>query len=187
MSDATVTQPRKPGAWRLLPTLALPVIAVAASAMACERVIVWLIVGTMLYAYLLTALLGVQFRRGVPASRPWQISVRRMLLNVAVACCVLSVLTTDWPLRLRFELSRPAMEALADRVQQGQSPATPAYAGLFWILAAESNRAGQPCLWTRLQPGGNTGLVRCRANTAPELNLASSLPLGDGWYLVAED
>ncbi len=170
-----------------MPTLALPVATILASAMAYERVVVWLIVGGAFYAWALVALLGIQFRTTRPKGGPWQLSLRRLLLNVSVLCCVLSVLTTDWPLRARFELSRTAVDTLADRVQQGEDVALPAYAGLFWVRSAEANRAGQPCLWTRLQPGGNTGLVRCRANTKPELNLASSLGLGSGWYLVAED
>lgn len=173
--------------WTLAPTLALPVVAVGASAMAWQRVLVWLMVGAAVYAWLLASLLGMKFRAAHPAAGPWQTSLRRLLLNVTVVCIVLSVLTTDWPLKLRFTLSRPEIDALADRVQSGQNVALPCYAGLFWVRGAEANRAGQPCLWTRLEPGGNTGLVRCRANTQPALNLASSLVLGDGWYLVAED
>lgn len=174
-------------AWSIAPTLALALATILASALALERIVVWLIVGGAIYAWALAALLRIQFRTTRPKVGPWQLSLRRMLLNVSVLCCVLSVLTTDWPLRARFDLSRGAIDAMADRVQQGRDVPLPAYAGLFRIRAAEANRAGQPCLWTRLQPGGNTGLVRCRANTKPELNLASSLDLGSGWYFVAED
>ncbi|MDZ4778827.1 MAG: hypothetical protein SGJ19_01075 [Planctomycetia bacterium] len=187
MTPPETTTARGWGLGRLLPTLALPVVAILASAMACERVVVWLIVGGAVYAWGMATLLGIQFRLSDAFRRPWQVSLRRMLLNIAVLCCVLSVLTTDWPLRARFQLSRRAIDALADRVQQGRSMTTPEYAGLFWIRVAEANRAGQPCLWIRLQPGGNTGLVRCRANGQPELNLSSSLELGDGWFLVSED
>lgn len=173
--------------WTLLPTLALPVVAVAASAMAVERIFVWLTIGAAFYVWLLACLLGVKFRATQPGAGPWQMSLRRLLLNVTVACVVLSVLTTDWPLKLRFALSRSEIDALADRVQRGQNVDFPRYAGLFWVHRAEANRSGQPCLWTHMAPGGNTGLVRCHADTQPALNLASSLVLGEGWYLVAED
>jgi len=173
--------------WTLLPTLALPVVAVAASGMAVERIFVWLLIGAAFYAWLLASLLVVKIRATQPGAGPWQMSLRRLLLNVTVACVVLSVLTTDWPLRLRFALSRSEIDALADRVQRGQSVELPRFAGLFWVRRAEANRSGQPCLWTHLAPGGNTGLVRCQANSQPTLNLASSLDLDGGWYLVAED
>lgn len=155
--------------------------------MAWERLLVWMTIGGAFYVWALVMLLGIKFSGARPAGGHWQMSLRRLLLNMTVVCCVLSVLTTDWPLRARFTLSRTAMDEVADRVQQGKDVQLPAYVGLFWVRAVEANRAGQPCLWTRLQPGGNTGLVRCRGAAEPALNLASSLGLGEGWYLVAED
>jgi hypothetical protein len=187
MTSETPTNVRAARWWTLVPTLALPVAAIAASAMAWQRMFVWLVIGAVFYGWLLAILLSMKFRPAQPAAGPWQMSLRRLLLNVTVFCVVLSVLTSDWPLRLRFALSRSQIEALADRVQNGQAVELPRYAGLFWVRDAEANRAGQPCLWTRLEPGGNTGLIRCRANTTPQLNLSSSLTLGEGWYLVAED
>ncbi len=173
--------------WSRAPTLALPVVAVLASGIAWERMLAWLVIGASVYAWALFALLRMQLRWTEVARRPWQMSLRRLLLNISVLCCLLSVVTTDWPLRARFAFSRSSLDALADRVQRGDRLALPRTAGLFSIRAADSNREGQPCLWVRLAPGGNTGLVRCPPDKEPALNLAASLPLGEGWYLVSED
>jgi hypothetical protein len=99
---------------------------------------------------------------------------------------VASVIFTDWPLRLSYVLSRPALQRLAQSVQEGQQPNGPVRIGLFVIRQAEVSRQGTICLWTEVDPSGNTGFVQCDAKNLP-LNLWSSIPLDEQWSFVAED
>jgi hypothetical protein len=86
----------------------------------------------------------------------------------------LSVVTTAWPLRLSFALTRPAFQRLAESVRAGQQTDAPVRIGLFVIKQTEVSRQGAVCLWTELDPGGNTGFVQCGANSVP-LNLWSRI------------
>jgi hypothetical protein len=98
----------------------------------------------------------------------------------------ISVVTTDWPLHLSFALTRPAFQRLAERVRAGQQTDAPVRIGLFVIKQTEVSRQGTVCLWTQLDPSGNTGFVQCGANSVP-LNLWSRIQLDEQWNLVAED
>ncbi len=115
--------------------------------------------------------------------KPLRPAFTAAILALAVAA---SVIVTAWPLRLSYLLSRPTLERLAMTVQAGEPPDGPVRVGLFVIKRTEVSRQGLVCLWTELDPKGNTGFVRCGANGLPA-NLWSSIQLDEQWNLVAED
>ncbi len=179
--------------WRLVRSFAtwspplVAIVVVSTSAAAVEQFGLMLTAAAATYAWLLAALFVVYLRRTARQAGKMQFTTRQMLLFVTCVSIVLSVLTTNWPLRFRFELSRGAVEAIANRVEQGGQKMGPQRAGLLYLKSAEVNGAGQACLWTDLAPGGNSGFVRCRPGDRPKLNLWSSIAIDERWYFVAED
>lgn len=167
---------------------AVALVAVVASALALERSMLLLIIAAAVYAWLLSALYVVYLRRVSRKAGRLQFTTRQLMILVTSLSVVLSVPTSNWPLRLRFELSRGAAESMADRVEESGRFSGPERAGLWFFEGAEINRAGQACLWTELRPGGNRGFVRCRpGDDGPKLNLWSSIPIDGRWFYVAED
>ncbi|HEV3343646.1 MAG TPA: hypothetical protein VG125_24960 [Pirellulales bacterium] len=69
-----------------------------------------------------------------PSAQPQklQFSLRQLFIVVACLALYLSLLREPWTFRLRFAVSRPALERLAAEVEQGGTPG-PQWAGLFYI------------------------------------------------------
>jgi hypothetical protein len=99
---------------------------------------------------------------------------------------IISVAATNWPLRTTYAFSRNAFDTIAERLRAGEPITSPIRAGLFSIEQAELSRDGVVCLWTELQPGGNTGFVQCRRDHVP-FNLWSIVRLDDRWQFISED
>lgn len=99
---------------------------------------------------------------------------------------ILSVAVTHWPLRVTYACSRSALDAIAQRVKQGESIVTPLTAGLFTIERAKLSSHGIVCLWTAAGSDGNTGFVQCGPGHVP-FNLWSMVVLDDRWQYIAED
>src|SRR5205807_2528160 len=97
-----------------------------------------------------------------------------------------SVAFSQWPLRVSYALSRPSFDALAKHVRAGDPIYVPRRAGLFAIRKAEISYSGVICLWTTVNPGGNTGFVQCGPDHIP-LNLWSSISLDNQWQFISED
>lgn len=112
----------------------------------------------------------------------------RVAAALSFLALILSVAITQWPFRLAFELSRPSLERLAERVEAGYLPSAPMQAGRFRVLKATVHPSGVTCLWLDLDPAGYTGLVRCdRVKAGSSLSLWSAYGLGPEWTLVSED
>ncbi len=108
---------------------------------------------------------------------------------IAAFLIVASVGLTHWPLRAAYAISRGALDDASQRIRDGEPMQTPTRIGLFTIRGAEIGgnwHARVACFWTDLDPNGKTGFVQC-GDREPPFNLWSSLPLGDGWQLIAED
>ena len=99
---------------------------------------------------------------------------------------IISVAASHWPLRVSYALSRCSFDAVAQRVRNGEQVTTPMRAGLFTIQRAGLSRHDIVCLWTQLDPGGNTGFVQCRREYVP-FNLWSMVKLDDRWQYISED
>jgi hypothetical protein len=103
-------------------------------------------------------------------------------------------ISTVWPLHLAFLAFRPRLERLADRVEAGQSFASPYWIGPFRLsesgVDSDSKTVG---LFIDPNPGGRTGFVRVRAET-PEadhfsllLGTDTNVELGWGWSYRQDD
>ena len=96
-----------------------------------------------------------------------QFSLSQLLVAVTCLAVYLSLLREPWTFRLRFAVSRPALELLAAQVEQGASPG-PQWAGLFFIKKANRvEKYGETCtvLWTESEGGSPSGFV----HPAPKL------------------
>ena len=111
------------------------------------------------------------------------------LAVVMVAASVLvaiSIVATQWPLRLAFRLSSGRFDAVASTIQNGNSVSTPFWIGPFKIKGAETNAHGIVCLWTDPTSGDHDGFVRTSPDFLP-FNLWSSIRLTDKWQYITED
>jgi hypothetical protein len=109
-----------------------------------------------------------------------------VLSSVAIFTILVSVASTQWPLRITYSLSRSAFNAAAQSVRKGEDLILPRRVGLFTIRKAEVSYSGVVCLWTQPAAGGNTGFVQCGRDHVP-FNLWSMVKLDDGWQFISED
>lgn len=100
---------------------------------------------------------------------------------------VLAVLTTDWPLRVSFAVSRPELERLAVAINRGEPPKSPIRAGLFLVRDTGFNHKGWTCLWLDSNKNGRTGFAQGANIDTDTPYLSVGIPLGEGWALVVEE
>jgi hypothetical protein len=114
--------------------------------------------------------------------------LRTRLLIGAAGAIALSVMTTHWPVRLAFAASRSEFETLADQIDGGNIPQVPKRIGPFLVQEAGLNVRGRVFFWTSTEGAGSIGFVRCPDDLVrSQFNVWSTLKLGHGWHLVAED
>jgi hypothetical protein len=157
--------------------------------MFCPMVIsvIWLEDSIVMLAALTASILALA--TGVVAG----IASRKRTLAFLVVCvglvvCLgvtISVAVWDWPLRLAFAASRPALERAAADVRSGKQVVNERV-GVFFIRSGNMTGANIPCLWTDTNPAGRTGFVQTRPDVLP-FNLWSAIHLDDRWYLISED
>jgi hypothetical protein len=150
---------REPGFWAVGVTV-LPVVwysAIGGSFLLVSPTLTLMVVGFWLVVVALSGLVWLALARP-----PWFLSaterrnfrLRRAGAVALWAGVLLSVPLTRWPVRLSFAISQPALDAVADQVERGETLRYPVRAGLFVIRKAEMNDLGsagllpaQPCLW----------------------------------------
>jgi hypothetical protein len=101
---------------------------------------------------------------------------------------------TDWPLRLAFLISSPALNQLADRVAAGYEVVEPEHAGLYRIVASERQpESGSVALIVAEDFTGDTGFMRLGANWMNSnlppllLNPFFDVRLNRRWVFMVED
>lgn len=108
----------------------------------------------------------------------------------------LSVFDTQWPLRLAFLASKPALDRLADRVAGGDVPRWPTRGGAFLVVGSDFDRVtGNVGLVTDANPGGRSGFIRYQLDPAvpggrrngPFYNLFYDRQLCERWWYECED
>ncbi len=102
----------------------------------------------------------------------------------------LSMITTFWPLRVAFLVSRPALNRIADRVEAGEQIRRPEWAGLFLILKTKSGQnEGDLALIVDDDPSGKSGFVRLHApdGNSPLVNLDFDEVMDARWRFQFED
>lgn len=174
--------------WQLV---AAAVSMATVSALVCEKGFVVLFGLFAVYCWLLWGLPTLGSRMAGPAEKRPRMSLKQMLTVVACFALIVSVLVNDWPFRVRFAISRPAIDRLADQVERGYVLDEPRQAGLFRIRGAERRRvaaARYTCLWIDPDPAGPAGFVRCLPQEAKALfNLWSTTRMSEGWQYIVED
>jgi hypothetical protein len=113
-----------------------------------------------------------------------------LLVAVSTAVTPLITLSTFWPLRVAFLVSRPALEHLADRVAAGQALTLPVRAGVYSIVGfATDPSTGNVALITDADPGGRSGFVRHRPGTphGPFRSLWMGMRLSRTWAYEMEE
>jgi amino acid transporter len=81
-------------------------------------------------------------------------------LTVFAMCCSLSfsVAFLQWPLRLNYNFSKPALVQEAKRIFKNQAATYPRWVGGFYVLEATAER-NCVCFWTDTDLSGRTGIV----------------------------
>ena len=160
----------------------LALVIVSASALFVEPFLVLLIGGMACGAAICASCVAIPWARF--KKRPlWPLFLGGLLclfLNI-------SVMMYQWPARLSYLASLPALESLASEVRAGRSLSEPKRAGLVLVKRAEIKRNGIVCLWTSLDSCGNTGFVQCDADRAESLNLFEHLRLDNHWQFIVEE
>ena len=93
------------------------------------------VVGGMLLGLLWAGFAFVALLSLLPwLARNWRTAVSRAVVAVAMFGAAYTGLRTGWPLRVNFALSRPFLDAAADRVERGRPPG---FCGGFLITGGE--------------------------------------------------
>jgi len=109
----------------------------------------------------------------------------------ALTVLPLVTVTTLWPLRLAFLVSRPSLDLLANQVAAGQNVTFPQRAGVYWFVGSMIDpSSGNVSLMIDPNPGGPTGFVRMgpqRDGAGPFSASGLGVDLGWGWEYRQED
>jgi hypothetical protein len=156
-----------------------PLVIIAFSAAGTEKIALLVLGGFACCAVAIFGpLLGI-------VTRPWR-QGRHIFAGACVSLAVIvSTITTAWPLRITFALSRPSFERLTDKVQAGYRLEGPERAGFFVVKQADlwGKDKENVCLWMDLDPAGKTGFVRGDWQG----NVFSEIEVDADWRLVYED
>ena len=126
----------------------------------------------------------------------WKARPRRWLALGGLLCCpllVATMLVTQWPMKLSFALSRPALDRLADAVAAHRAPALPQRAGAYVIHAVETRPVAEDtngltvCLWMLPLERQHVGFVRSPVGVTPEFNRWTHSRMDAHWHYFGED
>ena len=117
-------------------------------------------------------------------------------LVIVLSARPLTMVFTDWPLRLAFLASKPALDRLADRVAAGHAPGRPVRTGLFMVVKSKVDpTTGNVGLVSDSDSSGRSGFVRVSPTSStspgrvsgPFYNLNVDLQMGESWRYQNED
>lgn len=126
----------------------------------------------------------------------WKERPRRWLALAGLLFCPLlagNMLLTNWPMKLSFALSKPALDHLADAVAAQRAPALPRRAGAYVIHAVETRPVADDtngltvCLWMLPLERQHVGFVRSPAGVTPEFNPWTRSRMDAQWHYFGED
>ena len=82
-------------------------------------------------------------------------------LVIVLGLSPVTMMLTLWPLRLAFRMSRPALNAMADRVAAGRPVTGSEWAGCYVVIGANFDPlTGEVALYTDDDPAGRSGFLR---------------------------
>jgi len=186
--------------FRRLAALGFGVVATLANIACAILCIYWqgmagIILGFLAWFLAFPFILGIGTAWATAATRREAIFRRSLLavwlLVIVLAFLPLTMLITQWPFRLAFLASKPALSRLADQVANGQGVPRPLRAGVFVVVGSIVDPStGSVGLITDPDPGGRCGFVRVGPSGSlgrTFVNLNHDLQLGDGWSYECED
>jgi hypothetical protein len=144
------------------------------------------------------AMLGVGAAWAMQATEPNAVSRRSSATAwttiLSLAFAPLTMLCTPWPLLVAFQISRPILETIADRVATGRDYGRPQWAGLFYVVgSAVDPGTGNVGLIIGQDACGRSGFVRVgrgvpiEENSRPFVGLNFNDHLGGRWAYQNED
>jgi len=116
-----------------------------------------------------------------------------MAVVVVLSVAPIALPFTQWPLRLVFLGSRPALERLADEAGRGATITRPRWAGAYRVVGSTFDPAsGNVGLITAHVSSGRSGFERYGARGSPGknggfYNLAPEVQLSQKWRYGEED
>lgn len=145
-----------------------------------------------LAAYVLAwlSLLVRAFYPHPPLPWPPQWSLGRMFVVITSLAVLTASFVDQAPFRIRFALSRPSLERLANQVERGQAIILPRRCGLFMVYCADSQSDGH---FIRLSIDGSRGeflgFVRRQSARQPryERNKWQNIAFDERWQYFDED
>jgi len=111
--------------------------------------------------------------------------LKTLFLVTTVLCFCLSIWTTHWPMKLRFQLSKKSFVELVEQVELGEQVSVPRNVGFFRVNRIRRRQDGAFCFSVARDRGDFQGLAYCPERVS--FNLWSQLPLGDKWYYIIVD
>jgi hypothetical protein len=168
---------------KALPPLLLCGWTVWLSFQGTDIISLWLITICLFFpAALLSFLLPFELK-GVPLLKD-----RRTVKALTQGAFLLSVsaLALNWPLRVAFLLSRPALEQLASEVQAGKTLHFPRKAGYFTIHSAGTEQTYPDVFYMRTSNGMILAPLT-KKESQGKFNVDFLVPLGFGWVWVDDD
>jgi hypothetical protein len=135
---------------------------------------------------------GVEWAR--IETKPDSMARRLAWAFVLVVCLVpMTMIANLWPLRLAFLLSRPALNAMADRVAAGKPVVEQEQAGWYEVVRSNFDPlTGEVALIIDDDPAGRSGFLRLAPGHSSQqsalfTNLNFNLYLDDRWRYQNED
>ncbi|MEL6401876.1 MAG: hypothetical protein AAFR26_22810 [Cyanobacteria bacterium J06626_4] len=163
-----------------------PTLLILLSLKPLEIIALWLL-GGLAAAFLTVVIMALLT---LPTLRTQKRFQRQAVVSLVI---VVSIMMSNWPLRIAYAFSRPAFDQVAEQVMVGETPTTPRRIG--WFRVARIEAPGSAAneidyhglrLWTGIHPHGNSGFVRSSPDDL-RFNLWSHFKLDETWQFIAED
>lgn len=114
-------------------------------------------------------------------------NLRTLMVGVAALCVCLSIWTTNWPLKLRFQVSKSSFEKAVNKFEAGEQSEYPRMVGLFRVLKVKKKNKGNDgeavCFY--VAKGDFQGVAFCQKEV--RFNIWSHIEFDDRWHYIIED
>lgn len=112
-------------------------------------------------------------------------NLQTSLLAISTLGFVLSIWTTEWPLRTAFFFSKPALEVQVDVFNAGNESHESGFAGIIYVRSIEIH-GDEICCWTKNR-FDRAGFVKQNGTLDDFGDLRIKIPLGDSWFFIVDD
>lgn len=115
-------------------------------------------------------------------------NLKTLMVGIAALCVSLSVWTTDWPLKLRFQLSKSSFEKVLNDFQDGEEIEVPRMVGLYRVTKVTHIYKGteREAFKFHLNSIGDFhGFAFCPDKVS--FNIWTHIPMDDQWHFLIVD